>query len=295
MAILDLFSKRAREVGRAGAPDVFQYDEIPTALRVQCIHVWRDANGNPSSSYYKIMDCYAIVHDGLAREYGLFALGKSGDRQLNLEKFFLDAQHEQALDVIELMFRSVDHVARQYPSTVTRRRIDADDAIRELNARFLEHKVGYQYEGGVLVRQDSKLLHGAVVRPALVLLGEKRFRGANDEFLRAHEHYRHGRHKECLNDCLKAFESTMKSICSARKWAYPANATAKDLIDIVLANGLIPSFLQSHVGALRTTLSFSKSLTLLRLTSSGRSIITSGCGALRWFAPASPMATTREP
>ena len=46
------------------------------------------------------------------------------------------------------------------------------------------------------------------------------YAGANDEFLRAHEHYRHKRHKECLNECLKAFESMMKAICKKRRWPY---------------------------------------------------------------------------
>lgn len=46
----------------------------------------------------------------------------------------------------------------------------------------------------------------------MVVLSDKRYKGASQEFLAANEHYRHGRYKECLNDCLKAFESTMKII-----------------------------------------------------------------------------------
>lgn len=59
--------------------------------------------------------------------------------------------------------------------------------------------------------------------------------------MKAHDHYRHGRHKEAITEALKAFESTMKAICDARQWSYPATATAKPLIDAALKNNLIPA------------------------------------------------------
>jgi hypothetical protein len=98
------------------------------------------------------------------------------------------------------------------------------------------------------------LIHDGVVKPALKLLADPKFNGANDEFLKAHEHYRHGRHKECLAECLKAFESTMKTICDLKGWPYQPRDTAKALIDTCIANGLFPAFMQSHVGNLRTIL-----------------------------------------
>ena len=82
----------------------------------------------------------------------------------------------------------------------------------------------------------------------------KIYAGANDEFLRAHEHYRHQRYKECLNECLKAFESTMKAICKKRRWTYSETDTAKTFLDICLKNGLIEPFWQSHFTGLRATL-----------------------------------------
>ena len=46
----------------------------------------------------------------------------------------------------------------------------------------------------------------------------------------------------------------MKTICDRRKWAYPANATAKPLLDVLYQNGLIPPELQSQFTALRSLL-----------------------------------------
>ena len=73
--------------------------------------------------------------------------------------------------------------------------------------------------------------------------------------MKAHEHYRHGNNKEALNECLKAFESTMKVICDKRQWVYdPQKATSKELIKVCYEKELIPTFWQSQFTALRTLL-----------------------------------------
>ena len=67
---------------------------------------------------------------------------------------------------------------------------------------------------------------------ALLLLHDEEFRGAEEEFLNAHKHYRDGRQKEAIADALKAFESTLKTICDRRSWSYDPKATAKPLLDV---------------------------------------------------------------
>lgn len=84
----------------------------------------------------------------------------------------------------------------------------ADSAIDELNTRFKESGVGYSFSSGDIIRIDSQLLHAEAVKPAVMLLNGSDYRGAQEEFLGAHEHYRHGNNKEALNDCLKALESS---------------------------------------------------------------------------------------
>ena len=114
--------------------------------------------------------------------------------------------------------------------------------------------MGYQYESGKISRVDSQFIHSEVVKPALVMLSDPMYEGANDEFLKAHEHYRARRYKECMTECLKAFESCIKAICDARRWAYSDRATAKTLIDIVFKYKLIPDSMQSHFAGLRSIL-----------------------------------------
>jgi hypothetical protein len=129
-----------------------------------------------------------------------------------------------------------------------------DDAIKELNHRFKEHGIGYQFGNGILFRVDSQLLHAEAVKPALTLLNAKGFEGPAQEFMEAFDHFRHGRNKEASDAALKCFESTMKAICTKRKWTYDSKATAKPLLDILINNGLIPPMLESHFTGLRVAM-----------------------------------------
>ena len=73
--------------------------------------------------------------------------------------------------------------------------------------------------------------------------------------MQAHEHYRKGNNTEAIANAQYAFESTMKAICDRRGWSYgTARATAKTLLDVVFNNNLIPTQMQSHFTALRSTL-----------------------------------------
>lgn len=257
MTVLDLFSKRQKKL-RGEVPDVYVYDDIPENLRVQVVHIWRDAFGNYDSYGSRAPSTYEFVYSTLCREYGLFTLVEfeSGNRLQDLANFLLSTEDvEKVMDCVELSFRCIDKICREpnykYESEP---QLNPDQAIVELNQRFLEHAVGYQYEAGYIMKMDSKLIHADVVKPALAFLNKSGFEGANQEFLLAHEHYRHGRYKECLNECLKALESTLKTICKIRKWSYKDKDTASILINICFENNLVPTFLQSEFTSLRSTL-----------------------------------------
>ena len=261
MAIVNLFSKRQKAL-RTEVPDVYQYAEIPQALRAQIAHVLRDLFGHPA--IYDNRGCLAAftkIEQLLCREYGLFHLPSTpnafeetaDDRVINF--VLVEQNHERVLDVVEISLQFLDVLLRSdydWQRRVPRDKFDR--AIAELNGRFREHAVGYQFEGGEIIRVDSQLIHAEVVKPALSLLAGSAYAGANDEFLKAFEHYRKGDTKECLNECLKAFESTMKAICTKRKWIFKSNDTASALIDVCMKNGLIPHLIQSHVGGVRSAL-----------------------------------------
>ncbi|NTV46753.1 MAG: hypothetical protein HGB11_09630 [Chlorobiales bacterium] len=262
MSIFNLYSKRQKKL-RGEVPDVYTYNTLPEPLRVQIIHILRDAFGD-HPEYEPMLKWLILIHDSLCREYGIFALTENSYSDKSyfepITRFFLETRDiERALDVVEISFRIIDRVFRkqlEHPLSEIHDccKISPDDAISELNHRFQEHGVGYQYASGEIIRIDSQILHSEVILPVLAFLSRKDYQGANEEFLKAHEHYRHGRYKECIAECLKSFESTMKTICQKRGWSYNQTDTAKKLIEILFEKKLIPDYLQSQFVSLRTVL-----------------------------------------
>lgn len=243
MPIFDLFSKRQKKL-RGEVPDVYSYDSIPEPLRVQIVHILRDLLEKFHYGRH-VTQTYELVVDILCREYGIFRLpvnypGMNENKINDLFNFLIqESDTEKVLDAVELSFKLSD---------VT------DQEIEELNQRFREHGIGYSFANGEIIRIDSQLIHAEVVKPALTLLHRKRYAGAQQEFLRAHKHYRQGNGQEALNECLKAFESVMKSICDKRGWLYDDGAGASKLIGICLDNDLIPSFWQQNFQSLKSLL-----------------------------------------
>lgn len=261
----ELFSKRQKRLEQADRPTIYQYDSLPKPFRVQVTYIWDRAIGRYDSDYLRSTSSgpvsnkvWDFLHDVLAEEKGLHTLGDTRHhKKARYQDYFLTAEDMAALDAIELSFRAIDRMLRDLSDYDERKAAIVEgpgEAIARLNRRFNEHAIGYQYAGGQIIRVDSTYMHSEAVEPALALLHAAGFRGPSDEFLRAHEHYRHGRHKEAIAEALKAFESTMKAICEARNWPYTKGAAAKELINVLFANGLLPESLRNHFSALRQVL-----------------------------------------
>lgn len=244
MALWNLFSKRAQRT-RGEVPDVYGYQELPNPLRVQVVHIWSDWTWAQQHPY----DFWERVTSAMRRERGVFQLCE-GHRNSDLNEFangFLrEADVERALDYLELSFAFARE--RGYPQQVMK-------CVEELNARLKEHGVGYEMIEGQMIRIDNTYLHQEAVKPALVLLQEQRFSGADAEFRGAHLHYREGRHEEALAESLKALESVLKVICESRGWAATSERlVASKLISRVFENELLPIYLQSEFTSVRALL-----------------------------------------
>jgi len=247
----DLPSKRFRRASSA-MPSTLIYNDVPQPLRVQA---WMLAEYCPEFH----LVCVGTEHI-LCHEYGRFSLAgqrrgwsKKEDVQDIVKGFFLTTEHfGEALDVIVLIYGAFYRGAAGH--LTERQRLE--HAIKELNSRFLEHNIGYQLVEDKLVRIDSEFAHMEMVEPAMKVLREPWLDGANVEFLRALDHYRHGgdEYGDCLSECGKAFESTMKAICAKHDWAYDERDTTKQLIATCLQNGLIRPYLQEHFTGLRISL-----------------------------------------
>ncbi|MEN0054480.1 MAG: hypothetical protein AAGC65_12475 [Mucilaginibacter sp.] len=258
MPTYNLFSKRQKELS-AEATDILLYDELNQSLRTQIIHIITDGMGKYGEGRYinsYAQEAYQYICDILRREYGLFELNNSRTSEGEIHNFILmEKSIEKVLDAVELCLNYIDktipETEHEYYGEV---KLNGKEVIDELNQRFKEHAVGYQYEVDRMVKMDSMYIHSEIVKPALQLLFNPKFLGANEEYLKAHEHYRHGRNKECLAECLKAFESTMKIICTEKGWTFNTTDTAKPLVNVVLTNNLIPSYMQTQISAFKNLL-----------------------------------------
>ncbi len=267
-----LFSKRKKAL--ASPPSEFRY-EVPSEIRNQVIHIWRDSIGYSEQpfvdrplSYYEDEHAggstdppaYGLMHKELCDEYGVLSLpgSESATSPCQALRFFLQkADTDGALDVIELSFRRLPEFQDWLLSyALFQPALTAQESVEKLNERFKEHAIGYRFEQGRILRIDSDFLHSETTEPALRLLYSHGYEGALDEFMMAHKHLRQGRahYDDCLTNCGKALESTLKTICDRRKWPHKQGDTASKLIDLVFSKSLIPNFLQAHFGALRATL-----------------------------------------
>lgn len=256
MGIFNTYSK-----SKKGMPDVYSYDVISNKLRNQIYHIWTDYISQPELEYWTY-NLTKAVYKTICKEEGLkfldieSAYGRDSEAR-QIENYFETLNDcDKILDAIHIMFyymENVEAISCEHYGHLTLK-YPISEAISDLNHRFRENGVGYEYINKKIIRIDSKLLHQEAIHPALILLTEKVYKNANDEYLKAHEHYKHGRNQECLNECLKSFESVMKIICNQNKWNYSPTDTSKPLINILLTNGFLPNYNESSLSALRQLL-----------------------------------------
>lgn len=262
MPIYDLFSKRRKRL-KGDVPDVLVYDIISQKLKVQIVHIVRDAFGEYTGYYQNsstVEKAFKTVQEAFCREYGLFHLGTTGQEtyQSQVLNYLLNSRNvEEIIDIVELCFQYIigyiEANLNYYRSSASIK-LAPQEAVQELNDRFKEHGVGYQFDGGRVIRFDSTYVHSEITKPVISLLWNSKFIGANEEYFKAHEHYRHGRNKECLTECLKAFESAMKIICKEKGWAFNKNDTSRKLIQVCFKNQLVPTFTQNQFTSLQNLL-----------------------------------------
>lgn len=268
-----LYSERIRN--KDGEPEVYSYDEFPEAFRNQVFYIMDDLLDDLQFGDYDWDD----LHDEFCREKGLKLLG-DWDRNIskygrnNCEQFISETSNSGFLDFIDFAFYIFNEEGRKidvpqysynvfygpkenndYDTIIKEVNNYIDKAIEELNYRFKQHNLGYEFVNGEIIRIDNKILHQEVIKPALRLLYEEGFDGAEEEFRKAFEYRRKGDNKNAILEAGKSFESTMKTICDKKGYTYDKTKdTASKLINILENNSFYPSYMSSHLTNLRTTL-----------------------------------------
>jgi len=252
---LESYSRRNAEPKE----NIFSYNEIPLKLRNQIILIIDNTIGYDlyvgdelvEQLYEKVWDKYELEH-GKLDEYPNNVLFKY--RVLDTLK--KETNLDQLLDMIEFCLQVIDKLSK-LPNNFSEQRnakMLPKNALSEVNKKFLQASVGYQFIDGIILKISNELLYQKLIIPAINLLDKPAFKNANDEYMMAHTHFKAGLNKECLNECLKALESTLKIIYTLKDWQYDTKAGLAGLIDVAYDNKLIPDYLKTQLGALRTIL-----------------------------------------
>jgi hypothetical protein len=150
--------------------------------------------------------------------------------------WFLQDTGAAAVDEINRIFRE-DYIG--YELTPWIETVGAPVSV--LDTGVLRPSIQVQYPK--MVKLDHLHQHEATIRPALHILADDRFRTANQEMLKAHDDFRQGRFADAITSCGAAFESTLKTICSLKGWAFDSDRdSCSTLIGICRNNGLFPGF-----------------------------------------------------
>ncbi|EHN67916.1 STM4504/CBY_0614 family protein [Aliivibrio fischeri] len=260
MPILELYSTRNKDI----YPDVYQYAIASNKLRVQLVKIIFDAFGSREEfwsagrRYHSAaLIAFQEIFELMSKEYGEKHIQGciSGNHDWIERVFCNEYRIDRFLDLLEVLCTTLLTKVKQNPQ----RFIDQAgakqgplSAVNEINERMKRDGFGYEYIDGIIIKIDQDFVHAEVTKPALYLLSK--FEGARLEFLSAHEHYRHSRYEECLNDCNKSLESLLKHICDNQSWAY-GKGTVNALVPICMENGLFPKYLQTQLSSLSTLIS----------------------------------------
>ncbi len=198
----------------------------------------------------------------------------------DLFAFLAECSSEEFLDFLELSFK-VDHPPRAgdgsaqviealneifrvdgLPYYLTDYvRVEEESTVSPLSGSFVPgERVIRTVAFPKVIVVDEEVVQEEAVAPALTALATPHFAVPNTEFRDALEHYRRGRHNDCLTSCGSALESVLKVICDRKGWAYNSSDTLSPLLEVAIPNlGLEPAFKEKFklIGTIRNTRSSS--------------------------------------
>ncbi|MFT6836051.1 MAG: hypothetical protein ACJA0H_002095 [Francisellaceae bacterium] len=270
MAVYNLYSKRQKQI-LGDVSDIYSYNYIPKELKIQIKFIIQDTFGSgdiqstqsSGFGYDIITNIHNDILEILRREYALEKLsgGRAKKDPFNeIMDYFMDIEEcTRCVDIIEIFFSHLEKYTRKINNYDYKRhngtKLEPKQAIIDLNTRFKEHAIGYEYVSGEIIRIDSQIIHSEAVKPVINLLkNDAHYKGSNAEFLKAHKHYRHGNYKGCINECLNAFESILKAIFTKLSWEFSEKDTVNKLFKICFERELVPAYLQSKFTGIRTVL-----------------------------------------
>lgn len=210
--------------------------------------------------HYSFPEFLEALQRKVAYLHGKFRLSNSVNNSSlgeDLMNFMLSCKEEHFLDVLEIMFQ-FNLPGITWPDNLIIPNINEFFRVDNLpyyltgysteNYHIMQH--GHPTTGiriteyPKIIRKDSELLHQKAVEPALVLLKNKDYKQANNEFINALEDFRKGEFGDCLTKCGSAFESVMKILCDKNSISYKQTDTSIVLLKSLLAKSKLDSYFE---------------------------------------------------
>lgn len=252
-----MFELYSRRNGLVQQSDIYEYDVIPRNFRNQFANILVEVSNNFNYYDTHTANFWGSVKKELVIELGIYNLttpseGISENGTANVVlNYLIQCADSLAIDVMDfLIFKHYEftkHNPYIYPQ--------CQSAFSRINQKLKQNSLGYEILGNQLIRIDNQYIHSEIVKKAIGLLQEQEFHSVSEEFLKAHEHYKERDYKDAIVNAGKAFESTMKTICSKNGYNYDSpRDTANTLIKHLFDNELIPSYMQTHIQGLKQAL-----------------------------------------
>ena len=188
-----LFSERKKEQ-QGLVSDVYVYDSFPEPFRNQFFAILKRLfnEQNLRIGWRSIEeDVWEPLCESFAQEKGLKAIyyrsGSLPNTSSAFEYYADRAENEDFLDLLDFSFSAFidcEEVREVFGDEAV------NDAIEELNYRLKQHSLGYEFIDGHLIEKTNEHIHKEIIKPAIYLLSEKEFEGANEEFFNAFECYK---------------------------------------------------------------------------------------------------------
>jgi hypothetical protein len=166
--IFETFARRKRQQNRNGEPEIYTYDQAPEHMRHQICSALAEGIGfyYGGGGYHEPPPNADLIWeqiDRICRKEMYSYLSYTQETDLRL-RFLNYVRHVQDIDhflsAVEIGCLVLRISSDEYDSPKLRGgQQKGVDAIEEINGRFEQHSVGYQFENGQIIRVDSKLPH----------------------------------------------------------------------------------------------------------------------------------------
>jgi len=175
--IFETFARRKHQQSRNGQPEIYTYNQAPEHMRHQICEALSEGIGfyYVGSGYHQspphANSMWESIDQICRKEmYSYLGYIQGTDLSLRFLNYVLRIHDmDDFLSAVEIGCLHLCIISDGHDSPQLRgAQQKGVDAIEEINGRFEQHSVGYQFENRQIIRVDSKLTHAEIIKPALV-------------------------------------------------------------------------------------------------------------------------------